>query len=140
MGINKKYSGGGPRYTSGVSPRLIDDRSYYYKSTSVSNPSSEYYTKVETNDPDPFNFKIKKIVASGLYVLLMVNYPDATNYEGNKVLLMRRTDETVIDFGESLDPHFLGTPESPIARFEPTDFGWELGIQTMKFLVERDSK
>lgn len=49
-----------------------------------------------------------------------INYPNCTNYEGNKILVT----SFYPGHKSSLDPHFC--PNSGIiARFEPTDEGFE---------------
>jgi hypothetical protein len=84
--------------------------------------------------PNPYRFTIKREVSFGSYVLAEVNYPDATNFEGNKILLVYgRT--TLTDLKE-LDPHFLedGAVQL-VARFHPSANGWAAGIALMAGLA-----
>jgi hypothetical protein len=57
-----------------------------------------------------------------------MQYPDCTNYEGNKILVFRGV--TLIDLvnQRQIDPHFFkdAKVKSPIARFEPTPQGWTM--------------
>ena len=74
-------------------------------------------------NPDPSSFRVKKVYTSnGLFVSL-VNYPNCTTFEGNKILV------TTYDVREKikLDPHFHNG-SGLIARFEPTDTGWEAAV------------
>ena len=81
--------------------------------------------------PDPYNFKIIKEVSGNDCVLAFVNYPDATNFEGNKIILIRGT--TSLKGMKALDPHFLKCSSiEVIARLRPTDEGWNLGMNLLK--------
>jgi hypothetical protein len=85
-------------------------------------------------NPDPSNYKIVKLEQHGSYLLMLINYPDCTNYEGNKILLYKDVTLAKLMFQKVLDPHFCGNKKyhSPIARFEPTQFGWDCGVRLMK--------
>ena len=89
-------------------------------------------------NPDPNNYKIVKSRQMGEYLLMMINYPDCTNYEGNKILLFRGTELDRLLKQNAIDPHFCVNKKfhSPIARFEPTHFGWDCGIKLMKLLIK----
>lgn len=82
--------------------------------------------KVPLPNPDPKNFKIIKSNKIGTYLVVMVNYPDCTNYEGNKILIYYNCSIDDLLKQGSIDPHFSENKKffSPIARFEPTDRGW----------------
>jgi hypothetical protein len=63
--------------------------------------------------------------------VLTVHYPDATNFEGRKILVYRHKGDGLIAIeqlvaGGELDPHFCSSPNSPIARFAPTTEGARL--------------
>lgn len=82
--------------------------------------------KVPLPNPDPKNFKIVKFDQIKNYLVVMVNYPDCTNYEGNKILIYYGcTMKDLLKQG-TIDPHFSENQDflSPIARFEPTPRGW----------------
>ena len=72
----------------------------------------------------------------GKYLVLKVRYPDCTNYEGVKIMVYE--DTNIIEIQKvnkgTIDPHFGVNPDfiSPIARFEPTDRGWEMAIKFCK--------
>jgi len=78
-------------------------------------------------NPDPRNFNINEVCMIRGHTILRVNYPDATSYEGNKILFFRDTDYMHIKQQKTLDPHFSSNKNfySPFARFEPTDAGWD---------------
>lgn len=73
--------------------------------------------------PDPSNYRIRKRYVKGDYVLMLINYPDSKNYEGNKILLFEGVTVDQIKRKRRIDPHFKKKGISPIARFEPTDKG-----------------
>jgi len=75
--------------------------------------------------PNPAHFEIEKIEDHGYWTMVLVRYPDATNYEGRKILVYHHT-AAVVRAQKILDPHFCDQPGciSPFARFEPTEGGW----------------
>jgi len=75
--------------------------------------------------PDPNNFKVlNKAIING-YPIFLVNYPGVKNYEGNKILMYPKYFNIDL-LKERMDPHFFTAGDSPIARFEPTSYGWKL--------------
>lgn len=80
---------------------------------------------VPPSTPNPRNFVIERLDDQGDWTLVMARYPDATNYEGRKILVYRHPAE-VVRTSAVLDPHFCDDPKciSPFARFEPTEDGW----------------
>lgn len=103
-------------------------RSSDYRSPLCSDP-------LPTGNPDPNRFEVKRIEQLGNYTLLLVHYYGCTNFEGNKILLMK--DVSLIDIINSkhLDPHFYETSKL-IARFIPNDDGWIFGMSMMGILHE----
>lgn len=94
--------------------------------TGISKDRTNTPGPVPTGNPDPKNFTIKRIVSAGKYSALEVNYPNCTNYEGNKILVVWG-DENLMRRLNRLDPHFSDSDESYwelIARFQPTEKGW----------------
>src|ERR1017187_7776268 len=73
-------------------------------------------------NPDPFNFKILETAQIGQYLAVRINYPNCTNYEGNKILVYDGMEVDELKKMKGIDPHFSGSKEwkGPIARFEPT--------------------
>lgn len=78
-----------------------------------------------TPNPNPYRFSIEEIWPGEKYVLLKVNYPDATTFEGNKLLLMEGISVKDILKLKSIDPHFFKGGKI-IARFAPTKKGLAL--------------
>lgn len=95
--------------------------------------------KPKLPNPDPRNYKVVKLKESENYIVVMINYPDCTNYEGNKVVVYK--DITVIDLlnQKIIDPHFAGKKEvlSPIARFVPTEEGWDMAIAFVEMMNKK---
>ena len=81
-------------------------------------------------NPDPTNFIIKRASKIGLYLIIEVNYPDCTNYEGNKILVYYNVALKELEQQGNIDPHFSENKKyfSPVARFFPTDAGWNMAI------------
>lgn len=88
-------------------------------------------------NPDPNNYKILRSLSGVNWLLLEVQYPDCTNYEGKKILLFRNTTLEKIKAQKTLDPHFSNNKNyiSPFARFEPTKEGWKIAVQFMDRFV-----
>jgi len=77
--------------------------------------------------PDPYIFSIlKKEIING-YLILLVKYPNVINYEGKKILMYSKYFDINL-INNRIDPHFFNKGDSPIARFEPTSYGWELAV------------
>jgi translation elongation factor EF-4 len=88
-------------------------------------------------NPNPKNFKILQITQVGKNVLLVVQYPDCTNYEGKKVMVYRNVKASEIKKMNFLDPHFCDNHISPFARFEPTEEGIDEAYNFAKRLKEK---
>lgn len=83
-------------------------------------------------DPNPENFRVKDCHRIGNHWVSKINYPDARNFEGDKILLT-----TWNPLSRSIiDPHFTDGG-GILARFEPTKLGWELAIKTANLLVDK---
>ena len=83
--------------------------------------------------PDPTKFEVKKEIEINGYPIFFVNYPGVKNYEGNKILMYPKHFNTGV-LKRRMDPHFFTEGDSPIARFEPTKYGWELAIKLAEAL------
>jgi hypothetical protein len=93
--------------------------------------SSIYDYPTSNPNPDPNNYKIVRAQEVGNVLVMQINYPNCTNYEGNKILVFNR-GVSLIDIvnQKTIDPHFSGNANyiSPIARFEPTERGWNWAL------------
>jgi hypothetical protein len=101
------------------------------KNNDMSHPSSNYGRSSSSSsnlNPDPKNYKIIKAEEFNGALVLWIIYPNCTNYEGKKILVFEQ-GVTLLDIVNQklIDPHFSSnkTYISPIARFEPTDRGWD---------------
>lgn len=81
-------------------------------------------------NPDASNYEILKHKYVNNYLIILINYPDCINYEGNKILVFENCTMKQLEKQELIDPHFSDNDEffSPIARFEPTKRGWKMAI------------
>ena len=82
-------------------------------------------------NPNPYNYKVLRSIVVGKHIVVEVNYPDCTNFEGNKILLFESSKKfDKLRKQGSLDPHFIKNASATlVARFEPTERGWELAIK-----------
>lgn len=88
-----------------------------------------YRSKIADNTPNPKNFNIEKVKQIGNNFVSLIHYPNSTNFEGKKILLTTFNPS----HRKELDPHFR--PYSGIiARFEPTETGWQLACRTADVL------
>ena len=85
-------------------------------------------------DPDPLNFNIIKIQQVGDNLVVLINYPNCTNYEGNKICLFKSMNIKTVIGMDTLDPHFSENDNSPFARFRPTDAGWEKAVLVAQWI------
>ena len=77
---------------------------------------------VDNSNPDPKNFIIVNEKEHRGYLILLVKYPNCTNYEGKKLLVyegFKSSKELLEHNNNKLDPHFSDTVGSPMARFRP---------------------
>lgn len=79
--------------------------------------------------PNPNNYVINQTRQIGRYLIVEMNYPDCTSYEGNKILMFQTT-LVQLEEQKTIDPHFSKNKKyiSPIARFEPTDKGLAMAV------------
>jgi hypothetical protein len=88
-------------------------------------------------NPNPNNYKIEECWeqsvelddgTQGNLLVINIHYPDCTNYEGRKILVYKNTTLLELVNQKTIDPHFSDNKEfySPIARFLPTNEGWEM--------------
>lgn len=89
-------------------------------------------TSYETNplNPNPRNFIVKSSQRFGGFYVAEINYPNCTNYEGNKILVMLSDPNHL----SVIDPHFIegGTI---VARFEPTKWGRAAAKKFVKIIA-----
>ena len=83
-------------------------------------------------NPDPSRWKLLKTVAFKYSTVVMVEYLDCDNFEGRKILVFEHNVGFKLDESKPLDPHFSMRPDAPIARFVPTDKGWDHALEFAK--------
>lgn len=77
-------------------------------------------------DPNPHKYKCIKQSICGDLVAVMLRYEGCTPYGGIKILVYKGTDVlNKIAENQPIDPHFLDTADSPIARFPGSIQGWK---------------
>ncbi len=83
---------------------------------------------VQTGNPNPYNFFVKKSFEHNRYVLVWIRYPDCHNFDGNKILLIDNQSKEYEKClkNKKLDPHFL-EENHIIARFRPEEQYFSVG-------------
>lgn len=91
-------------------------------------------TPPTSNQPDPANYHVLRMAEVGPFLLIELQYLDCTNYEGKKILVFRGVTPVQLMNQRLIDPHFSNSDKyaSPIARFVPTDEGWEMAEKFCK--------
>lgn len=74
--------------------------------------------------PNPTKWKIRKTARLPKAHVVLVEYPDCTNFEGLKILVFKGPYRKRTE----MDPHFSEKDDSPIARFRPDDVGWDHAV------------
>lgn len=110
-----------------ISGRLKMSRSML-GSRSSSNFDQQSNTPQTPGMPQPDNYTILRHVRVGSYLVVEIKYLDCTNYEGKKILVFKGITINDLYKQRLIDPHFSDNKEyySPVARFEPTEEGWNL--------------
>lgn len=123
MGVNGNSRPIGTRRTSYPSGPWVDDHGRPAKS-----PNQTYEeTPMTAGNPNPKRWKFEKVLEVGKFLIVKLRYPDCTNFEGNKVLVIEDTLLNLINCTE-IDPHFYPGGKI-VARFVPTDAGWAMAVR-----------
>ena len=85
----------------------------------------------ENKKPDYTKYSILKIQELNNFLIIKINYTDFINFEGNKILMYKDCKIVDLILQKTIDPHFSDNQKfkSPIARFIPTDEGWDLALK-----------
>ena len=83
--------------------------------------SSDSSYKTNLFNPNPHKFKVEQLYAYPNCYVSLINYPNCSNFEGNKILV---TTYNPLD-RDSIDPHFYQN-SGLLARFEPSSRGMAL--------------
>jgi hypothetical protein len=107
------------------------------RGVSSSSYDRTYTAPTTSGNPNPNDYKILKAEEHNGVLVILINYPSCKNYEGSKILVFDR-GVTLIDLinQKSIDPHFSNNKQfkSPIARFEPTERGWQWAVSFSKLM------
>jgi len=96
--------------------------------------SSSSYS-IPNSNPDPKKYRILQYLQKNHYLMVIVLYPDCTNFEGLKVMVyehIHSVEELIQRTNGKLDPHFSKEDISPVARFKPTNDGIQMAIKFME--------
>jgi hypothetical protein len=96
-----------------------------------------YRDRIINLNPNPKNFKIEKLLElENTYA--EIHYPDCPTFEGLKVMVFKGKVAERLLAAKEIDPHFDDKGGlSPMARFEPTEYGKWLGVQLAKGAPEK---
>lgn len=87
----------------------------------------EYSKYTDTNpNPNKYVFNILSEQQIGNYLVVLVNYPNCTTFNGDKILVFK--NKTTVKGILELDPHFLESQPDLIARFPSTKEGAEYAV------------
>lgn len=121
---------------------FFSSSSYDNKNNSCRNSyqSSSQTTNTNLPNPDPGNYKITSHTIVGKYLIIEINYPDCTNYEGNKILLYDNCTIEELRNQKTIDPHFSESTKffSPVARFQPNTRGWSMAYELAQLLNDKN--
>ncbi len=86
-------------------------------------------------NPNPDNYTVMRHITINGHLIVELKYHDCTNYEGRKIMVYTCSLNELLQ-QKLIDPHFCDSDEhrSPIARFEPTDRGWDNACKFVKIL------
>lgn len=88
-------------------------------------PGCEHDFRNNPRAPDPTRFIIRNVKVINGMTIVDINYPNCTNFEGNKILVFK-TDMSIALYSiREIDPHFDGN-NGIIARFIPGKEGWNM--------------
>ena len=90
--------------------------------------------------PNPSNYKIIRYRSIAGNCMVELEYPDCTNYEGRKILIFKNVKFKPLREQGLIDPHFSdnGKYLHPFMRIEPTNDGWEMGVEILKSLRNKN--
>ena len=110
--------------------RLFGSSSSYDDKPRVIERVVEKVKQVVLPNPDPKKFRIMRHTHIHNYLIVEVMYPDCTNFEGRKILVYENVDLAKLQEQGHIDPHFSNSRRfiSPIARFVPTERGWDMAF------------
>jgi len=81
-------------------------------------------------NPDPKEYIVRHAYEIEGNLVLEIDYPSCTNYEGKKILVYKDItfDELMAKNKQVIDPHFSDNQDyvSPIVRIEPTALGMSI--------------
>jgi len=84
-------------------------------------------TNIEKGNPNPKNFNILEVREIDSYLIAKINFPDCTNYEGNKIIVFQNMSSKHLYTLKDVDPHFTEN-NSIIARFRPDELGMKMAV------------
>jgi hypothetical protein len=102
----------------------------------------DFYHGKKFSKPIVREYRILTAFYCGNYLVLEIQYRGCTNYEGRKILVFKNTNVEQLKKQGSIDPHFGETKNYiwPIARFEPTEKGWNMAKNFVRFLYDDEKK
>lgn len=81
-------------------------------------------------NPNKYRYDILKTQTIGQVVVVEIHYLDCFSWSGRKICVYDNAQKFQdLHQKDCIDPHFLENNYSPVARFEPTQRGWQMAIK-----------
>lgn len=110
----------------------------HFSCSTYDNPISYKIEVTSNNLPDPNNYIIIRHEEINNFLLVEIKYLDCINYDGHKIMIYEDCKLKDLIKQKHIDPHFSNNYNffSPIARFEPTQRGWDIAKITIYCLLK----
>jgi len=118
----------------------LSSQSYYDPKPSIGKIIKQKVIQVVNTvinvNPDAAEWKIVNHQQVGDHLVVKINYPRCTAFNGDKVCVYKNMIIQDLVCWKILDPHFSQNEKypSPFARFEPTTDGWIAAVETAEGL------
>lgn len=107
------------------------------------NKKDAYAEFAKEIQPSPHHYKILNHAEINGHLILELQYEHAVNFEGRKILVFDQGVTAIDLLGQKwIDPQFIDSKEAfyPIARFEPTERGWQWAKNFCRASNEQNEK
>lgn len=111
------------------------DEKWYRDDKKQTNP-----TPIIPPNPNPLNYKIKSFKKIGNYLIVEVNYPNCTTFEGNKILIYENISLDDLIRQMRIDPHISDKTDIhyPIIRISPNKIKEAISIVNHLNVIEKE--
>lgn len=103
-----------------------------------SSSGNTVYWTTDSAEPE-YTFTILQSYILGSFVLLWLHYPEASKFDGAKILLFEGLSIDYLMHQVRLDPHFIPEETGLVARFRPTRRGWDYALTLVNELYYEEA-